>query len=79
MTSPAWWRRCEVCGFEANEPRVGPSLAKYRGGGYDHVIRCQDADACRARSEAAGQPWPFEPRREPAPYVQRVPEPGMRS
>lgn len=74
----AWWRTCEVCGFEANEPIVQPSIGKLpdkldsKGhvvelGAYLDVVRCRRVDECMARAEAAGRPWPFvEPvRRRP--------------
>lgn len=65
------WRKCEACGFEANEPVVQPSVAKMpdkldgRGrlveaGAYLDVIRCRDVAACRERCAAAGRTWPFQ-------------------
>lgn len=78
----AWWRTCEVCGFEANEPAVQPSVGKLPDvtdghgrvislGAYLDVVRCRDVPACRQRAEAAGRPWPFEESRRPTPYNAR--------
>jgi hypothetical protein len=65
------WRKCEVCGFEANEPTVQPSVGKLpdrtdglgkiiEWGPVLDVIRCRRVDECRARADAAGRPWPFQ-------------------
>lgn len=65
------WRKCEACGFEANEPVVQPSVAKMpdkldgRGrvieaGPYLDVIRCRDVPACEQRCADAGREYPFQ-------------------
>ena len=69
-TGAAWWRKCEACGFEANEPAVQPSIAKMpdkldsRGrvielGPFLDVVRCRDVAACKKRAADAGREWPF--------------------
>jgi hypothetical protein len=51
---------CAICGFESHD--VKPSLIEWKdpidGVRFDFVPRCQDRAACRARCEAAGDPWP---------------------
>jgi hypothetical protein len=57
--------RCELCGFrshhEVKERPVEWTPAVVDGAGvkpWDTVFRCLDYQACRARVEGAGKPWP---------------------
>lgn len=69
-----WWRTCEVCGHQANEPEVQASIARLpdekdalgrvvKLGAFLDVIRCKRVDDCRRRAEEAGRPWPFADQR----------------
>lgn len=53
---------CQLCGH-SDKRDLGTSLAHWRdapaGMGYEHVVRCRDAEACRARVQAAGAVWPL--------------------
>lgn len=64
------WRRCELCGHEANEPAVQPSVAKMpdrvdglgkilEWGPVLDVIRCRDVKGCQQRARELGRDWPF--------------------
>lgn len=51
-------RQCFLCGVTSDQVR--PGLACYREDGrFDHVDRCIDHQACRARVEANGNHWPL--------------------
>lgn len=57
--------RCELCGVESHEVRV--ELVEWTAAiqqafglpTWDKALRCRDHQACRARMEATGQPWPI--------------------
>lgn len=56
------WRKCELCGYENNQPMVAPSLALIdtpQGQVYVDVIRCKRTEECRQRTLALGRPWPI--------------------
>lgn len=58
---------CVICGHP-RLPDLRQSLVRWRPPRhpeYEHVVRCKDAAACRARLEAEGAPWPVVERRTP--------------
>lgn len=52
---------CVLCGATGSDVRM--RLVHWRdappGMSYSHVPRCEDRQACRARVEDQGEPWPL--------------------
>jgi hypothetical protein len=52
---------CAICGWKGRDLRRGlvEWVDALPGMRYAHVDRCDDRQACRARVQAAGKPWPI--------------------
>ncbi len=68
---------CAICGSETEPTRL--ELLEWRepvdGKRYDHVPRCLDRVACRARTELS-EPWPVEDRTPAPPRAAELSDPG---
>ena len=56
------WREPSVCVLCGNTANVRNGLVQWAdalpGMRYEHVARCVDREACRARVQSEGKPWP---------------------
>jgi len=68
---------CDLCGTRSTDVRPGLVAWIDPAQPYAAVDRCSDVAACRARVEAAGEPWPVrEPERVPSEARQPKGEPA---